>query len=177
MRLLIRRMVTTLLILIAALVVFFGQKILERLPKPNESSSYRYEDAPYCVGFKVDALTETDFDISFVDGWGTGRQFMLYGAPASDQERHGGLNFGKSTGVHVHPTADWFKSARIGGIATFESGGCESHVYLPYQIARHVLEDARRSPQYVILRFGKATDKSGKVTYPIYGFELSDPLD
>src|SRR4051794_27187901 len=123
-------MATTLLILIVALVAFFGLKILERIPKPNESFTKRYEDAPYAVGFKVDALTETDFDISFVDGWGTGRQFMLYGAPASDEANHGGLNFGKRTGVYVHPTADWFKSSRIGGIAVFESGGCESHVYL-----------------------------------------------
>jgi hypothetical protein len=169
---------TTLLILVAiAVTAWFGLKILERLPKQNNSSAFTYEGADFVVGFKVDALTETDFDISFVDGWGTGRQFMLYGPPASDSERHGGLNFGTRTGVHIHPTADWFKSTRIGWIREFDSGGCESHVYLPYQIARHVLEDVRCKPQYVRILFARKTDKDGKSTYPIYGFELSDPLD
>lgn len=99
-----------------------------------------------------------------------------HGAPASDEAEHGGLNFGKRTGVHVHPTAEWFNTSRIGYIRAYD-GGCENHVSLPYQIARHVLEDARRVPQYVILSFGKLTDKSGEVTYPIFGFDLSDPLD
>lgn len=170
-------MTTYLLVVLVIAILWFGSKILERLPKTDGPQHVRYETGEHAVGFRVDALTELDFDISYVDGWGTGRRFMLYGPPASDAEGHGGLDFGKRTGVHVHPTAQWFERSRIGHIRTYESGACESHVYLPYQIARHVLEDLRRGPQYVTVRFSKRTGKDGEITYPIYGFELSEPLD
>lgn len=168
---------TTLLFFLIAITIWFALNVLERLPKPNDQTHFRYEGGDCVVGFKVDACTETDFDISFVDGWGTGRRFMLYGSPASDEQSHGGLNFGGRTGVHIFPTADWFMSSRIGQIRDFDGRTCESNVYLPYQIARHVLEDVRRKPQYVRIRFARKTGKDGETTYPIYGLELSDPLD
>jgi hypothetical protein len=169
--------ISLLIVLLIAIIAGFGFEILKRLPKPNDHAKFKYEEADYVVGFRVDALTETDFDISFVDGWGVGRNFMLYGQPASDEARHAGLNFGTRTGVHIHPTAEWFTSSRVGYIRVYDGGACESHVFLPYQIARHVLEEARHKSQYVRLSFARKSSKDGRDIYPIYSFELSDPLD
>jgi hypothetical protein len=170
---------TILLIGLIAAIVWFGGQILDRLPKSKQHKDFAYAESDYVIGFKVDAVTEQDFEIQFVDGWGTGRRFTLYGQPAlnDDVELRGGLDFGKRTGVHIHPTAEWFKQSRIGYLKSYDSGGCESHIYLPYQIARHVLEDVRRDlDQFVRIGFGKTTGENGKIAYPIYMFELSEPI-
>ena len=39
------------------------------------------------------------------------------------------------------------------------------------------LDASQSNPQYVTVRFSKRTGKDGEITYPIYGFELSEPLD
>jgi hypothetical protein len=40
-----------------------------------------------------------------------------------------------------------------------------------------VLEEARHKSQYVRLSFARKSSKDGRDIYPIYSFELSDPLD
>ena len=170
---------TVLLIGLLVALIWFGGQILDRLPKPSAHKDFTFTACDYFIGFKVDALTEQDFEIQFVDGWQTGRRFMLYGPPAldDDDERRAGLDFGKRTGVHVYPTDHWFEKSRIGYIKSYENGGCECHVFLPYKIARHVLEDVRRDPeQFVRIGFAKTTGSNGKTEYPIYMFEMSEPF-
>jgi hypothetical protein len=161
-------------------VVWFSGQILDRLPKPQKHKDFAFEDYECFVHFRIDALTEKDFEVSFADDWNTGRPFMLYGPLTGDPEdrRFGGLEPKGRLGVHVYPTAQWFKQSRIGNLRAYPKGGIECHVSLPYQIARHVLEDVRREPvQIVSIGFAKTTDKDGETTYPIYSFELSEAFD
>lgn len=167
-------------------VAWYGGRILKRLPKPQHHQEHHegftFADYEHFVHFRIDALTENDFDVSFVDDWNTGRPFMLYGPlkvdEDNDDERRGGLEPKERVGVHVHPTARWFKQSRIGYIRVYQNGGWECHISLPYQIARHVLEDVRRNPdQIVSIGFAKTCDGNGKAAYPIYSFELSEAFD
>jgi hypothetical protein len=175
-------MTVTSLLLIGLIVsvIWFSGQILDRLPKPQKHKDFTFEHYEYFVHFRIDALTEQDFEVSFVDDWNTGRPFMLYGPLAGDPEnrRFGGLEPKGRLGVHVHPTARWFERSRIGYLMAYPKGGIECHVWLPYQIARHVLEDVRRElDQIVSIGFAKTTGKDGETTYPIYSFELSEAFD
>lgn len=177
-----------LLIGVIVVVVWFGGKILERLPKPSKPSKpiqkqgLTMGSCEHFVHFRIDALTENDFNISFVDEWNTGRPFMLYGPlrvdEDNDDERRGGLEPKERVGVHIYPTERWFDRSEIGYIRVYKGGGWECHISLPYQLARHVLDDVRRDrDQVVSIGFAKATGKNGKVAYPIYDFELSEAYD
>lgn len=178
-------MTVTNLLLMALIisVVWFGGRILGSLPTPQNYKvpfGFTNEDYGYFIHFRIDALTEQDFEVSFADEWKTGRAFMLYGPLAGDPEnrRFGDLEPQGRLGVHVYPEARWFKRSRIGYLRSYPKGGIECHVWLPYQIARHALEDVRREPnQIVSIGFGKTVSKDGEPTYPIYSFELSEALD
>ena len=180
--------------LIVSIVWFGGQilallpQILDRLPKPSthelpKSSTHedRTDDSPhYFARFKIDAVSELSFEVSFADDWATGRPFMLYGPPwdEEDQQLPAEMELKERIGVNIHPTEGWFKRSRIGYIKIYSGGGWEGNVALPYQIARHILDDVRRNPnQIVIIGFSKTTGKDGKVAYPIYGIELAEAFD
>src|SRR6185312_15074303 len=106
----------------------------------------------FFANFRIDAVTEIAFEVSFVDDWSVGRAFWLYGPPVGDNERFPTeLTLKRRIGVHIHPAAEWFKQSRIGYIrAGYADGGWECHVALPYQIARHVLDDVRRAPDQIV---------------------------
>jgi hypothetical protein len=169
-----------LLIALVFILVWFGGQILDRLPKPQSHKDFTFGDCKYFVHFRIDALTELDFEVSFADGWNTGRPFMLYGPLAGDPEnrRFGGLEPKGRLGVHVYPTAQWFERSRIGYLRATPKGGIECRIWLPYQIAHHVLEDVRREPdQIVSIGFAKTTGKDEEPIYPIYSFQLSEPFN
>ena len=175
---------TNLLLLIGLFVavVWFSGKILERLPKPHNKQNLTMGSCEHFVHFRIDAVTEKDFDVSFVDDWNIGRPFMLYGPlkvdEDNDDERRGGLEPKERVGVHIYPAARWFERSRIGHIQVYQGGGWECHISLPYQIARHVLEDVRHDPdQFVSIGFAKTTGENGKAAYPIFSFELSEAFD
>lgn len=163
---------------IAIAMLYFGSEILSRIPKRGRHSSFDFEICDYSVLFRLQTMIERDFEVSFVDAWSTGRPFSLHGAviPIED-DKECGLDFGNRTSLYVYPSPDWFQSSQIGYIREFETGGCECRVTLPYQIARHLLEDIRRDPnQLVSIGFKAAAGKNGKTTYPIYSIELSEPI-
>jgi hypothetical protein len=171
-------METYLLAGVAGLVLFYGGRILERLPKPKTHKDFTFEVLDHYVAFRVETLIEEDFDISYVDGWNVGRGIGIYGTVLEREDiGKGTLDFGKRTGVKIGPTSDWFQRSRIGYVLVFSDGGCEMRIGLPWQIARHLLEDLRRDPDQVV-RIGikKSEGKNGKVTYGIYSFELSTPF-
>ena len=143
-----------LLIALGVAVFWFGGRILDRLPRPQNRQALTLGDREHWIHFRLDAVTEKDFEVSFVDDWNTGRPFMLYGPlkvdEDNDDERRGGLEPKDRVGVHIYPTAQWFERSQIGYIKVYENGGWECHVSLPYQIARHVLEDVRRDPEQLV---------------------------
>jgi hypothetical protein len=164
---------------IAVGLAYFGSEILARIPKQSRHSSFDFEICEHSVLFKLQTVIERDFEVAFVDGWSVGRPFSLHGTvmPIEDA-REDGPNFGNRTGVYIYPSPDWFQHSRIGYVRTFEKGGCECRITLPYQIARHLLDDVRRDPnQFVSIGFKKAAGKNGETTYPIYRLELSESLD
>lgn len=181
-------MVTNLLLVgVIATLVWFGGRILEGLPKPDEHKGLPkpdehkdFEDLGrhYFALFRIDALTELSFEVSFGDGWSTGRSFMLYGPPQEDMHEvlfPAELKIRDRIGVHIHPTPNWFERSRIGHIRVFEGGEWECHVALPYQIARQILEDVRRDPDQIVrIGFNKTSTKDGKTTYPIFMLQLSE---
>lgn len=154
-------------------------EVLERLPRRTEQEELAGEVCDYFALFRIDALTELNFEVSFTDEWSTGRSFMLYGPESMDErELPAEMKREGRFGVHIHPTASWFKRSRIGHVRVYEGGSWEGHIGLPYQIARHILEDVRRDPnQLVMIGFSKVTGKDGKASYPIYSIELSEAFD
>lgn len=167
-------------------VFWFGGKILHRLPKMSDHLPWRTEQdelageiCDYFALFRIDALTELNFEVSFADEWSTGRPFMLYGPERMDErELPAEMKREGRFGVHIHPTAHWFKRSRIGYVRVYEGGSWEVHIGLPYQIARQILDDVRRDPnQLVMIGFSKVTDKDGTISYPVYSIELSEPFD
>jgi hypothetical protein len=161
-------------------ILIFGSLILDRLPKPKKQNHFNFEICDEHVYFRVDTVLEDDFKIGFVNEWDVGRSFELYGSvlPIEGKDKANALPFGDRTGVKIGPVSDWFESSRLGQIKVYERGGCQSFVALPYQIARHVLDDVRRNPDHVVtLGFKRETDKNGKSAFPIFSFELSKPLD
>jgi hypothetical protein len=165
---------------LAFLVVLYGSKILDRLPKPKAQKDFTFELPDQHVAFRVETLLEDDFEISFVDGWNVGRSFSIYGTvlPDDDRNAEGDLDFGNRAGVKIGASPDWFQRSRIGFVHLFPKGGCEMRVALPWQIARQVLEDLRRdADQVVSIGVKKDVGKDGKVTYGIYSFELGIPWE
>lgn len=165
--------------LVAIVVYVVGQTILERLPnKPRQHFTFELPDD--YVTFRIETILEDEFKVTFIDDWETGRAFSLYGSviPGEGEPSSDAPAFGKRTGVKIGGMPDWFQTSRIGGIRTFERGGCECFVALPYQIARDALNEVRRDPnQLVTLGYKRMTHKDGKVTFPIFSFELTKPLD
>jgi hypothetical protein len=172
-------MTTTNLLLLALLVFWIGAQIRNRPPQPSRHKHFTCEIPDFYAVFKIDAVTELSFEVSFGDDWTAGRSFMLYGPPRMEsRELPAEMDREKRIGVHIHPTGNWFEQSRIGYIRVYPGGGWECHIALPYQIARHILDDVRRDPtQLVSIGFSKTTRKNGKVAYPIYGIELGEAFD
>jgi hypothetical protein len=167
------------LVVIMGAIVILGIVILERLPKPSRHRDFTFEAPDRQVTFRIETVLEDDFEVTFVDDWQIGRSFSLYGSVVRvDDEKADDPPFRDRTRVKVGTTPNWFKSSRIGGMRVYEKGGCECFVAFPFQIARNLLEEVRRDPdQLVTLRFNRVIGKDGKVTFPIYSFELSKPFD
>ena len=167
------------LTVILGAIVVLGIVILERLPKPSGHRDFKCEAPDRQVTFRIETVLEDDFEVTFVDDWQIDRSFSLYGSVVRvDDQKADDPPFRDRTGVKVGTIPNWFKSSRIGGMRIYEKGGCECFVAFPFQIARNVLEEVRRDPdQLVTLRFNRVIAKDGKVTFPIYSFELSKPLD
>lgn len=164
---------------LAILVAAFGGMILDRLPKPKRHKDFSFELPDSYVTFQIKTIIEDDFKVTWIDGWETGRSFSLYGTviPRDEDAGPDAPAFGQRTGLKIGGTSDWFQSSKIGAVRTFEKGGCECFITLPFQIARNALEDVRRDPdQLVTLGYKRIAHKDGKMTFPIYSFELSKPL-
>lgn len=164
--------------LVALVVYFVGQAILERLPKPKLDFTFELPDD--YVTFRIETVIEDEFKVAFIDDWEAGRDFSLYGhvINGEDDESPNASIFGQRTSVKIGGAPEWFQTSRIGGIRTYERGGCECFVVLPFQIARNALEEVRRDPdQLVTLGFKRVASKEGKLSFPIYSFELSKSLD
>ena len=130
------------------------------------------------VLIRIDNVMEQDFNIEFVNGWAVGRSFSIWGKVLPlDDVVDGAPDFRERTGINIHPSPDWFQQSQIGYVRSFESGGCESHIVLPYQIAHQLLDDIRRNPkQLAAVGFKKVVTDDGKVDYQIFSFELSEDL-
>lgn len=133
---------------LAILIVVYGGMVLDRLPKPKRHKDYTFELPDDYVTFRVETILEDEFKVAFIDQWEVGRSFALYGAviPSDGEKIDSMPEFGKRTGVKIGAMPDWFQSSRIGGIRTYDRGGCECFVALPYQIARNALEEVRSDP-------------------------------
>lgn len=168
-----------LLIGVITMIAAYGGLILDRLQKPKSHKNFTFEVCDYYVAIRIETIIEDDFQVAFIDDWEAGRSFSLYGAVMpSEGERAGAPEFGARAGVKVGPTANWFEQSRLGGIRFYAKGGGTCYVALPYQIARHVLEDVRRNPNQIVqIGFKKTTGKNGTPAFPIYSFELCEPLD
>ncbi len=166
-----------LLVVACIAIVYFGTEILARLPRSNRHGSFETNICTDRVYFKIEAVVEKDFEVGYVDGWSVGRSFSLYGSVMpTERSAENDLDFGARTGVHVFPSPDWFQKSQIGRVRTFPKGGCESNITLPYQIARHLLEDLRENTNQVAsVGFNHETGQDGKPAYTIYSFELSEP--
>lgn len=174
---------------LALLILIYGGMVLDRLPKAKKHNGhssepsheeYIWESPDDYVTFGIETLLEDEFNVAFVDGWNVGRDFALYGAviPRDDLWKAPLPEFGKRTGVRISAMPAWFQSSRIGGVETYDHGGSECFVELPYQIARHILEDIRNDPhQHVTLGFKRVTGNDGRNTYPIHSFKLTKALD
>ena len=167
------------IIVILGAIAILGIIILERLPKPGSHRDFTCEAPDRQVTFRIETVLEDDFEVTFVDDWQIDRSFSCYGSVIGvDDEKADDPPFGSRTGVRVGTIPHWFKSSRIGGMRVYEKGGCECFVAFPFQIARNLLEEVRRDrDQLVTLRFTRLVGKDGKVTFPVYSFELSKPLD
>ena len=166
-------------LIIAGLVVYFGGSILERLAHLPARSGLQTEIPDFHASFQLDNLLEKNFRVWFVDGeWEAGWAFGLYGSILGEPNETGeGPVFGNRTGINIYSMSNGFQKAEIGRIRSFDSGS-DCYIGLPVEMARHVLEDARHDiRQVATIGFSRVTDSNGKVSYPIYSFELEKPLD
>ena len=164
-------------------VVFFGFRILERLPKSGTDPSFKFECPDRSISLRVDAITEQEFEIGFVDSWDVGRAFMIGGKvlPADDPERLKNIQtvFGtrERVVVHIYPTVEWFKTSAIGHLRTYDGPAAEAYIGLPYQLAYQVLSELRRDPdQIVSFNFQREETANGKEIWRIYNLGIEKPL-
>ncbi len=157
-------------------IVYYGDKILQRLASLPRTDGFGTQIPDTFLTFRIDDVVEEEFRVRYVDAqWDVGRTFCLYGEiirqPEGDFE---GLRFEKRAGIKIHSTANWFRKAQIGSLG----GPGGAYISLPYQLARHVLEDVRRDKrQLASIGFNRLVDEKGKVSYPVCHFELIDSLD
>ena len=168
-----------LLTLIFLAILFLAPEILALIRKQRPHSRFKTEFCDFAVLFRVQTVLEGEFEIGYVDDWSVGRSFSVHGAVLPISGNSDDMpDFGKRTGLYVYPSADWFQDSRLGTVRTFERGGCESRVVLPYQLARQLLEDLRHEPDQIVrIGFKKSVNGKGEVIYPIYSIELSEPLE
>jgi hypothetical protein len=163
--------------------VFLGLKILERLPKSNNDSTYKYERPDVYATLRIDAVSEGEFEISFVDGWNVGRSILVEGTLLlpDDKERlaavQAAFGFRNSIDVRIFPVADWFQKSTFGHVRSFSALSTEACVRLPYQLAYQVLNELRRNPDQLIgIGAKSAKDKRGNQSWTICDFQMGKPL-
>lgn len=163
--------------------VFFGLKILKRLPKSKNDSTYKYECPDVYATLRVDAVSEGEFEISFVDRWNVGRSILVEGTLLlpDDKERlaavQAAFGFRNRIGVRIFPVADWFQDSTFGHVRSFSAMSTEPCVGLPYQLAYQVLNELRRDPdQLISIGVKSARDKRGNQSWTICDFEMDKPL-
>lgn len=166
-------------VIIGLLIAYFGGAILERLAHLPAQSGLHTEIPAFFETFQIDSLLEKKFKVWFVDGeWEAGWAFGLYGSVLGEPTETGeGPVFGNRTGINIYSMSNGFQKAEIGQIRSLNKGA-SCYIGLPVEMARHVLEDARQDiRQVATIGFSRVTDSDGKVSYPIYSFELEKSLD
>lgn len=160
-------------------VVFYGAKVLERMPKNvNAPDKYDFRSVDAYISISIDSVTEQDFQIQYVSGWTVGRNFYIGGKPRYGDDWPEKLK--KKEGriaAEVHAISEWYETARIGWVNVSADGSFGLHLWLPPQLAVQVLDELRRDPKQVA-SFGitlEATDKGDR--YAIYSFSLSEAYD
>ncbi|MDP3907569.1 hypothetical protein [Novosphingobium sp.] len=162
-------------ILLAYLIVFFGNRIMGRLTRVPTTSGFEHGSPDEYLIIETDYVSELAFKVWFVDGdWEAGRSFEISGKvlrmPETPLE---GLQIGERATVQIYPLSGWFEGSRIGWIRA--RGTCS--VGLPIPLLMQLLEDVRRSEKQVIsIGFKATTSERGKPSFPIYLLEMEPPL-
>ena len=162
-------------LIVIYLVVYCGNKILDRLARVPSNIGLHCESPDHYISIETSHVSEKAFTVWFVDGkWAAGRTFVLSGlVTASPDEPIEGLEIGKRTEIQIYTLPDWFREVRIGQVNA--RGKC--FVGLPWQLAQQVLNEVRENVRQDV-RLGFKVDKGqdGEVSFPIYLFELEAPI-
>ena len=162
-------------ILLAYLIVFFGNRTMDRLTRVPTTSGFEHESPDEYLIIETDYVSEMAFKVWFVDGdWEAGRSFEIGGKvirkPDTDIE---GLQIAERATVRIYPLSGWFERSRIGWVGA--RGTCG--VGLPIPLMKQLLDDVRKSKNQVIsIGFKAKTNERGKPSFPIYLFEMEPPL-
>lgn len=164
---------------LAAIIIYCTIYVVARLPKHIQPVSLRYDPPDEYVSFEIYLVSEEDFEIVFVDDWQCGRKFSLHGFVKSNDGQDDKYDsiFGERIHLSIGQREDWFQSCHIGLITEHKKGQPSCYVAFPYQIARHILEDVRRSPkQLVTLGFKREAGGPNKC-HRILSFVMTDLSD
>lgn len=160
---------------IFAAVVFFGTRITNRismLPKPDRDPVFTDALADAWITIEIDNLMESNFSVEYTDGWSVGRSFWVYGKPVLSENWPSEVRPSERVGAEISPALDSFSSSRLGYLRTYEKGGCSLHITLPFQIARHALEDLRRESGLRASFDIKREERDGQISYGVFGFDI-----
>lgn len=161
-------------------VAFVGMLILGRLPRRNSGPSFRYGRPELSLSLQMDALTEQEFEIGYVDDWHVGRSFLIGGLikESSDPKKQKTTReiFGDRERVvlEIRPQSVWFKSSVIGFLRTYSGPAAEPSINLPYQLAYQLLNELRRDQnQIVSIDFAREITRQGKEVFRVYSIRLA----
>ena len=157
--------------------MFFGLTIsqkLGKLPKTDRDPLFVDALADAWIIIAADNIMEEDFKVEYTAGWGVGRAFSVYGQPRLSDSWPEELEPSGRVGATIHPSADWFASSRLGYLRTYDGGGVSLHLTIPYQLARHALEDLRRAPGSRVSFGIKREVGNAGTKWGVYSFEIME---
>lgn len=160
-------------LIIAVLVVYFGNSIVDRLAQVPSINGLQSECPAHYLHIETVNFSENEFKVWFVDGnWEAGRSFVMSGTPAFPLDPPiDGMRIAERLAVRIYTLPGWFETSRIGTVS--ETGSC--YIGLPVPLAMQVLDDLRKnSRQTLTIGFKEEAGRNGKPSFPIYLFEMSD---
>lgn len=140
---------------------------------PKDGYVFELPDA--YLRIQIVSFSETEFEIGFVDGWELGKACHIFGRIDPDDDRNPWelAEFKEKIRVSFRGFSGRFSSTVLGYIDTSHAG--EARLYFPQYTVDRLIDELRRDQnQFIEIGFKRVTDKSGRLSLPIYRFSMFD---
>jgi hypothetical protein len=150
--------------LTAFLVVYFGSKVLSRLPLPKREIEFINRSAGrdnFAVWIVADELWFDEFEVGHVDHWLSGHKFSSWG----DAEFSPELNLTRAT-FNFYSAIDALSGTNIIGWGKIGSMSVELHISLTPEVAKNLIDELRINANPTLHAQGfYVEDDKVKITY------------